>query len=342
MVLLASRVSLVAIPCNLLAEFAVAPATVLGFAVLALAPVAMPGAELLARVAGWPAGWIASVARTGAALPGAEADWPDGRPGALLLAALTGLLVLSARRIGRHPWLCSAAALLLVLAVLRPVPLTRVLTGWPPPGWAFAMCDVGQGDSLVLAAGPGTGVVVDAGPDPRLVDRCLRDLAITRIPLLLLTHFHADHVRGLTGVLRGRTVGVIQTTSLDEPRNSPRSSGGRPRRPASPWCAPPLVSGGGSERSHGRCCGRRAARPPPRARPPAPYRRNRTTPVSPCSYEQVGSRCYFSATSNLRLNKACCAVTPRCLGWMCSRSPTTDPRTRTRHCSAARVRGSRW
>ncbi|MDP5311871.1 ComEC/Rec2 family competence protein [Streptomyces poriferorum] len=216
-VLLASRVSLVGIPCNLLAEFAVAPATVLGFAVLALAPVAMPVAEPLARVAGWPAGWIAAVARAGAGLPGAEVDWPDGRPGALLLAALTVLLVLFARRVGRRPWICSAAALLLVLAVLRPVPLTRVLTGWPPPGWTFAMCDVGQGDALVLAAGPGAGVVVDAGPDPRLVDRCLRDLAITRVPLLLLTHFHADHVRGLTGVLRGRAVGAIQTTSLDEP-----------------------------------------------------------------------------------------------------------------------------
>lgn len=216
-VLLASRVSLVAIPCNLLAEFAVAPATVLGFAALALAPVAMPVAGLLAWLAGWPAGWIASVARTGAALPGAEVDWPDGRTGALLLAALTLLLALSARRIARHPWICSAAALLLVLAVLRPVPLTRVLTGWPPPGWAFAMCDVGQGDALVLAAGPGTGVLVDAGPDPRLADRCLRDLGITRVPLLLLTHFHADHVRGLPGVLRGRSVGAIQTTSLDEP-----------------------------------------------------------------------------------------------------------------------------
>ncbi|MGN5636203.1 ComEC/Rec2 family competence protein [Streptomyces sp. AC154] len=216
-VLLASRVSLVAIPCNLLAEFAVAPATVLGFAALALAPVAMPLAELLARVAGWPAGWIASVARTGAALPGAEIDWPDGRAGALLLAVLTGLVVLCARRVGRHPWVCCAAALLLVLAVVRPVPLTRALTGWPPPGWAFAMCDVGQGDALVLAAGPGSGVVVDTGPDPRLADRCLRDLGITRVPLLLLTHFHADHVRGLPGVLRGRAVGAIQTTSLDEP-----------------------------------------------------------------------------------------------------------------------------
>ncbi|MGW8886846.1 ComEC/Rec2 family competence protein [Streptomyces sp. NPDC055749] len=217
-VVLASRVSLVAIPCNLLAEFAVAPATVLGFAALAVAPVALPVAELLARVAGWPVGWIASVARTGAALPGAETDWPGGWRGAALLAALTVLLVLLARRLTQRPWVCSAAALLLVLAVLRPVPLTRIMTGWPPPHWAFALCDVGQGDAMVLAAGDGTGVVVDTGPEPRLVDRCLRDLGVTRVPLLLLTHFHADHVRGLPGVLRGRAVGAIQTTSLDEPR----------------------------------------------------------------------------------------------------------------------------
>ncbi|WSI33647.1 ComEC/Rec2 family competence protein [Streptomyces sp. NBC_01341] len=188
-VVLASRVSLVAIPCNLLAEFAVAPATVLGFASLAAAPLWMPAAVGLATVAGWPVSWVAYVARTGAALPGAEADWPGGWRGAALLAVLTVVLLLSAHRLARHPWLCSTAALLLVLAVWRPVPLTRLMTGWPPPGWAFALCDVGQGDAMVLATGEGSGVVVDAGPEPRLVDGCLRDLDITRVPLLLLTHF---------------------------------------------------------------------------------------------------------------------------------------------------------
>lgn len=95
--------------------------------------------------------------------------------------------------------------------------MTRVITGWPPPGWRFAMCDVGQGDATVLAAGKGTGVVVDAGPNPKLVDQCLRTLGITRIPLVVLTHFHADHVAGLPGVLRGRAVGAIETTSFEEP-----------------------------------------------------------------------------------------------------------------------------
>ncbi|MGW1782864.1 ComEC/Rec2 family competence protein [Streptomyces sp. NPDC002143] len=214
---LSARVSLVAVPCNLLVEFAVAPATVLGFAVLATAPVAMPVAKALAWCASWPAGWIAGVARAGAALPGGGVDWPGSWGGALLLALVTGAVVLLGRRLLGHPWLCGLCGVLLLLVVVQPPPLTRVLTGWPPPGWRLAMCDVGQGDATVLAAGDGAGVVVDAGPDPRLVDRCLRSLGITRVPLVVLTHFHADHVAGLPGVLRGRAVGEIQTTGFEEP-----------------------------------------------------------------------------------------------------------------------------
>ncbi|MFF8989899.1 ComEC/Rec2 family competence protein [Streptomyces sp. NPDC014983] len=222
---LSARVSLVAVPCNLLAEAAVAPATVLGFAALATAPVAMPSAKALAWCASWPTGWIAWVARTGAGLPGAAVDWPGGWPGALLLAAVTVAVVLAGRRLVRHPWWCGLFGALLLLAVVRPAPLARVVTGWPPPGWRFAMCDVGQGDATVLAAGAGAGVVVDAGPDPARVDRCLRRLGITRIPLLVLTHFHADHVAGLTGVLRGREVAAIETTGFEEPREEAESVG---------------------------------------------------------------------------------------------------------------------
>lgn len=214
---LSARVSLVAVPCNLLAEFAIAPATVLGFAALAAAPFAMPLAKVLAWCASWPTEWIANVARTGAALPGAGVDWPGSWAGAALLAAATAVVLLTGRRLLGHPWWCAACGVLLLLVVVQPSPLTRVVTGWPPPGWRFAMCDVGQGDATVLAAGEGTGVVVDAGPDPTSVDRCLRALGITRIPLVVLTHFHADHVAGLPGVLRGRAVGAIETTGHEEP-----------------------------------------------------------------------------------------------------------------------------
>ncbi|MDX3689657.1 ComEC/Rec2 family competence protein [Streptomyces europaeiscabiei] len=214
---LSAKVSLVAVPCNLLAEFAVAPATVLGFATLATAPVAMPVAEGLAWCASWPAGWIADIARTGASLPGAGVDWPGSWTGASLLVLVTVVVVLVGRRLISHPWLVGACLVAFLLVVVQPPPLTRVITRWPPPGWRLVMCDVGQGDATVLAAGDGAGVVVDAGPDPVLVDRCLTALGISRIPLVVLTHFHADHVVGLPGVLRGRSVGAIAATWFEEP-----------------------------------------------------------------------------------------------------------------------------
>ena len=215
--LMSSRLSLVAVPCNLLAEPAVGPATVLGFAALVVAPFAPTAARALAWLAGWPTRWIAAVARHGAALPGAEIAWPGGWPGAVLLAAVTAAALVAGRRLAHRPWLVAACAFALLLALVRPVPLPRVTAVWPPGDWRFAMCDVGQGDALALSSGPGAAVVVDAGPDPAPVDRCLRDLRVTVVPLLILTHFHADHVDGLPGVLRGRRVGAIETTVLDQP-----------------------------------------------------------------------------------------------------------------------------
>lgn len=212
-VLLSAQVSLVSIPANLLAAPAVAPATLLGMAATLVAPVHAATAELLGWLAALPAWWIVTVARRAAAVPGATLDWPAGVGGAALLLGLSVLAVTVLPRLGRR-WaaLCGALALVGCCA-----PLPRLPGGWPPPGWRLVACDVGQGDATVLAAGPATAVVVDTGPDPVAVDGCLRRLGIRRVPLLLLTHFHADHVGGLAGVLRGRSVGEIQVSPLREP-----------------------------------------------------------------------------------------------------------------------------
>jgi competence protein ComEC len=49
------------------------------------------------------------------------------------------------------------------------------------------------------------------------VDRCLHQLGVGRVPLLVLTHFHLDHVGGLAGVLHRRQVGRVVTSPLSEP-----------------------------------------------------------------------------------------------------------------------------
>ncbi|MEV7024742.1 ComEC/Rec2 family competence protein, partial [Kitasatospora sp. NPDC093558] len=231
-VVLSGHVSLVAIPCNLLAELAVAPATLLGFGVLVLEPFAPAPARLLAEPAGVPASWLALVARRGAELPGGQLSWPGGWFGVVTVGLATLAVcwvapLLLPRRAGsgaspRRRWVRAlvAGVLLVVLmaVLLRPPVLSRIATGWPPPGWRMVMCDIGQGDMLVLPTDePGSAVVVDAGPDPNAADRCLRDLGVTVVPLLLVTHFHADHVEGVPGVLRGRSIGAIEGTTLDDP-----------------------------------------------------------------------------------------------------------------------------
>jgi competence protein ComEC len=93
---------------------------------------------------------------------------------------------------------------------------TQVVT-WPLDRWGFVACDVGQGDGLVLSTGPGRAVVVDAGPEAASIDACLTRLRIRVVDAVVLTHFHADHVDGLPGVLHGRTVRQILATPVRDP-----------------------------------------------------------------------------------------------------------------------------
>jgi competence protein ComEC len=84
-------------------------------------------------------------------------------------------------------------------------------------------CDVGQGDAIVLPVRPGEAVVVDAGPDPAVVDGCLRRLGVRSVALLVVTHFHADHTGGVPGVVRNRTVDAVLVPGFDEPADGERS-----------------------------------------------------------------------------------------------------------------------
>lgn len=212
-VLLSGQVSVVGLLANALAGPFVGPATVLGFAAAGASLLGRWPAVVLGFGAAWSAQGIASVARLGARLPGAAVGWPAGPVAVTVLALaclLLGLLV---------PWLLARRVVTLLLALAMVLALVRAPTapGWPPAGWRLVVCDVGQGDGLVLWAGDDAAVVVDTGPDPGLMRRCLDGLGIRRVPLLVLTHFHADHAEGLPGVLAGRTVQQVWVSPLAEP-----------------------------------------------------------------------------------------------------------------------------
>lgn len=198
-------VSVVSVAANVLVAPVLAPLTVLGSLVAVAASVVPWAGEVLARGTGPFLWWLITVADRAASLPSAEFEVPDGPVGALVAAVLVAVVWSVARH--RRVRITALVIAVAVTAVWLPVRMLR--PGWPGAEWVLVACDVGQGDALVLATGDGRAVVVDTGPEPEPVDRCLRRLRIRRVALLVVSHLHADHAAGIRGVLDGRSVETV-------------------------------------------------------------------------------------------------------------------------------------
>ncbi len=218
-ILLEPAIALYAVPANVLAAPAVPPATVLGVVATVVSPWWPALTAALAAAAGWFTGWIARVALGWAGLPGASIPWPGGLAGAALLATLTVLVLVLARRGGRARVVGAVAAALVLVLVLVPGPRRAIgtLLSGMPDDWLAVQCDVGQGSGFVLRSGPGSAVVVDVGPAGSAAADCLRELGVREIDLLVLTHLHADHVGGLDEVLDA----VVVHRALLSPHGAP-------------------------------------------------------------------------------------------------------------------------
>ncbi|MCU1537805.1 MAG: ComEC/Rec2-related protein [Humibacillus sp.] len=213
---LQGSVSVIAVVANLLAAPFVAPATIGGVVVAALAVVWPAAAALAAWGAALPAQAIATVARRSAQAPVVSIPWGDSASAAVALAVITATVIATIPWLWHHGRSRPAVVAAVVIVVAGASAPTRILA-WPPPGWLLVACDVGQGDGLVVNSGPGRAVVVDTGPDPGLMAACLDRLHVTAVDLVVLTHFHADHVDGLSGVLGHGPVAEIRGSPVREP-----------------------------------------------------------------------------------------------------------------------------
>lgn len=208
---LSGRVSVIGVVANAFAGPFVGPATVLGLAAMCTAFL-----PVLPLLLGWVAGWcvqpILWIAQVGSALPSATLEWPATALGiglsALCVVVLGSLLIHALRR--------RITTLLLVLCLMAGSLFRPVVWGWPGD-WQAVFCDVGQGDATVLNAGGGRAVLVDTGPDEDGIVECLSSLRIQAVPVVVLTHFHADHTAGLASVLERYSPEMIVVSSFASP-----------------------------------------------------------------------------------------------------------------------------
>src|SRR5690606_18619619 len=89
------------------------------------------------------------VARMCAEVPVGSIEWGDSALAAVALGGVTAVVILVAPWVWRRARLRPLLALAAILLVGTAMAPTSVAS-WPPPGWVFVACDVGQGDGLVL------------------------------------------------------------------------------------------------------------------------------------------------------------------------------------------------
>jgi len=215
LIMLQPSIPLYSVLANLLVEPVVAPVTILGIIAVVSAlsfPPLTWGLSLLASIGTW---WITLVADTVSGFPLARMHFVSGPIAVVLLtliALFTGLCITRPESRKLFGSLLSA-----VLAVSIGWSLTDLARANTFAGnWSVLQCDVGQGDALQIKS-KGAVALIDVGKDPNLIDKCLSTQGVTRIDLLVLTHYDADHVAGITG-LGGIKIGQALLSGFKDDR----------------------------------------------------------------------------------------------------------------------------
>ncbi|MFP3883085.1 MAG: ComEC/Rec2 family competence protein [Actinomycetota bacterium] len=182
---------------NLVAAPLVAAATVVG-------AVGVAGFGFLIGPASWLAGLVLSLAR-------GAAPWPQLETWELLVLFAAVLAFKALRPI--RPVISLGAAGLLLLALVSP------RAGLPTAG--VVVLDVGQGDAILIHGGGGDFALVDGGPDQTVLLDKLADYGVRSLELMVLTHVHADHAKGLTGTV-GR-IAIEEVWAATEPHSTAAS-----------------------------------------------------------------------------------------------------------------------
>jgi competence protein ComEC len=193
--------------------------TILGYLCLLFSNFFTPIAYVFGYLAAFFANWIGFLARHFASQESSIIRVPPGVTGFLIISLIMALsavfisLVSKSKIVHKRTLILSLCFVLFCLVMLK----NREAKNWPMSNWQFVMCDVGQGDGLVLRDSTGKVLVVDVGPNGQLMNECLKKLGIGPIDVLMLTHFHADHVSGLELVKDSHQIRKVYLTWVEDP-----------------------------------------------------------------------------------------------------------------------------
>lgn len=238
------QLSPAALPANVLAAPAVAPAMWLGMLtgiagqapLLPVEPLNWLDSLCLAYIA-QVAHWLAAP-RWASLTVHLDSVWSVAAAFAGLILAMELMLSRLQRRSGlrwpggpafaRAAWLPAVAVIALGAAVAWP--LGDSAPSGDQPGLTVRVLDVGQGDSILLQPPHAAPVLVDAGPPGDGVEDRLRALGVGHLAAVVITHDQSDHAGELGGVLAS-----VRVDRLVYGRDDPRLRGSALAHGAEPY-----------------------------------------------------------------------------------------------------------
>jgi len=193
------KVSLVALPANLMALGLVAPPTIAGLAGGVVGLFSVNAARPFMVLSGLFVAALQWVARLFGRSAHAEVALSSLNTGLIVSVALLGAALVLWRtgraRLARWP------AVLALFSFVSANLLTAAGSA-QPAGMRLRFFDVGQGDAALVESPSGARVVIDGGPDPHLLANRLLQAGLSRIDLVIASHGHFDHINGLGEVLQ--------------------------------------------------------------------------------------------------------------------------------------------
>lgn len=189
------EVSLTAIPANVLAVLAVAPATWMGFIAATVGQVWIGAAVLINALAQYPLGFVLDIAHVFA-----SPDWATLQASPIGAAAVV-LFPVVAFAYMPQSWLgLKVIPVVVAIAALLGFGVAANSAADRVPHHSIAVLDVGQGDAILLRGEPGCDVLVDAGPPEGQAAKLLRRAGVKSLSALVITHAARDHHGGAAEV----------------------------------------------------------------------------------------------------------------------------------------------
>ena len=188
-----------AILANLLVEPVVAPVTVLGILAVLVTPISPALSHFSTWLATIGTQWILWISQRLSAQEVTRLHLNFAFEGQLLIWGLV-LGVIATITFKEKARVFSVGFLVLDFALLSALSAgDLVRSDVANQDWKVLACDVGQGDAILIRDG-GRTALIDVGREPELIQKCLGNAGISKVDLLVLTHFDADHVGGISGL----------------------------------------------------------------------------------------------------------------------------------------------